>query len=125
MYSREDEDPHTKQWLSFKKRHLQLTSWAEELFSSFSQSSAPHLLMHWTHGDMSLLKVVSQLQRVTSEDICLMAFPKICGFLFLLYHMPATSSHPERPDVASFFYKVWGWGELRAAFSYYLHGPSL
>jgi hypothetical protein len=100
MYSREDEDPHTKQWLSFEKRRLQLTSRSQELFSSFSPSSAPHPLMHWTHGDvsllLSLLKVVSRLQRVTSRrHFFLIAFPKTCGSLSLLYHTPATSSHPE------------------------------
>jgi hypothetical protein len=52
MYTREDEDPHTKQWLSLEKRRLQLTSRAQDLFSSFSPSSAPHPLMHWTHGDV-------------------------------------------------------------------------
>jgi hypothetical protein len=45
MYSREDEDPHTKQWLSFKKRRLQLTSRAQELFflTVFCSTSADAL----------------------------------------------------------------------------------
>jgi hypothetical protein len=36
-HSREDKDPHTEQWLSFEKRRLQLTSRAQDLFSSFSR----------------------------------------------------------------------------------------
>jgi hypothetical protein len=131
MYSREDEDPHTKQWLSFKKRRLQLTSRAQELFSSFSPSSAPHPLMHWTHGVvsllLSLLKVVSRLQRVTSRRHFFFKSPFPRRMVLYLYciirQQPLPIQNVQMLQVS--FTRLGVGGQLRAAFSYYLHGPSL
>jgi hypothetical protein len=51
IYSCEDEDADRKQWLLFEKCLLQQTSQEQALFFSFSWSSAPCPLVHWTHKD--------------------------------------------------------------------------
>lgn len=53
-----------------------------------------------------------------------MGICKMCDFLTLLYHTLATFSHLDGLDVAKFSSERLG-GKLRAAFSYYIHRPSI
>jgi hypothetical protein len=99
--------------------------------SSFSPSSAPHPLMHWTHGVvsllLSLLKVVSRLQRVTSRRHFFFKSPFPRRMVLYLYciirQQPLPIQNVQMLQVS--FTRLGVGGQLRAAFSYYLHGPSL